>query len=280
MSTQELDAKLTAILDKVNKLDTLEAKMCSVNSKLDNLENKIDGDIKAIKTELSSITEEVNKLKRLSEYSNRTKNIIVFGIIRKDKLDIADFFMKLCNTIDINIRKYDIRRTQIFNYQSEESPMKITLISSILRNDILKNKRKLAEVPEYKNIKIKEDMPKEVREKRRSLFKHLVQYKNQGSRVLLKYDKLLIDGKLHTLEELEALEKSNTKRQRSEESSPEVFKSETDSTKTEKPDKEPIKCKQKKPRGNSLERYYPKVMQSPGSSRDSNREKVNTGQKS
>lgn len=283
MSTQGLDAKLSAILEKVNKLDTLEAKMCTFDSKLDNLENKIDGDVKNIKIELMAIKEEVNIQKRLSEYNNRTKNVIVFGIVRKNNPDIADLFTKLCNSIEINIRKYDIKRIQIINSQSGESPVKITLISSILRNDILRNKRKLSEIPDYKNIKIKEDLPKDVREKRGSLFKYLVQHKSQGSRVLLKYDKLLIDGKLHTLEELETLGKDKCKRQRSEESSPEVLPNETNIGQTRETGKKPHKSKQKKQRGNSLERYYPKIKQnvnnSPCSSRDSSKDSVNSGQK-
>lgn len=150
-------------------------------------ENKIAGDVKTIKTELMSIIEELDKQKRVDEYNNRMKIVIVFGFIRKNNPDKAAFFTELCNSLELNITKYDIKRIQIINSQSEESSVKTTFISNILRNEILKIK----------------DLPKDVRETRQGLFKHLLHYKSQGSRVLMKYHKLLIDVKLHTLETLE-----------------------------------------------------------------------------
>lgn len=60
----------------------------------------------------------------------------------------------------------------------------------------MKNKLKLAKSDEFKPIKIKDNIPKSVRDIRRELFPFMKPHWEKGNKAILRQDKLLINDHL------------------------------------------------------------------------------------
>lgn len=195
--------------------------LSTLNQRFDNLEAKTTADIDNLRTDVDLVKKELKK----STNQLLRKNLIVIGLGNPEtgeKVNLLEKFITICKEINIDIRKYDVERLIPIN----GNMTKVCLSSTILRNDILKNKKLLATTDLYKEIKIKEDFPADVRRTREKLFPYVKASKSQGLKVTYKQDKLLIEGQLFTLDMLES-GRVKVKRQRSQEDSPEAEAEET-----------------------------------------------------
>lgn len=214
-------------------MDLILAKLISMDEKIDKVEKNmidhLDGKIKELENGLSTmnqkqealerkLNEQATKITSLEEKLERDRkrnNIIVFNLNLPNK-DDKDYDNAIISQLEqaLNI---DIPQREI-NYikQIGKDPSGPTLISFTnwkMKRQILEGKYALKD---KSNIIIKEDLPANIREKRKKLSKYWQQFKNEGIKSLIKLDKLIINNKSYSLEDLEH-EEANKKRQRSEE---------------------------------------------------------------
>lgn len=242
-------------------MSTIEEKFNILLEKISGLESKLDEnrkfqeeEIKEVKLQVNELASNIHAYRQIEEKNIRKKNIIIFGLERENVIEMNNTVLKILYYITPDLRPYDIMEIIKMNYKNKNGPVLVKLNSLFLKRDIMKNKFRLMNSEEFKTIKIKEDMPKAVREVRKELFPFL---KAMGKNASLRYDKLLIDGKLYTLDDLKALDEQRFKRSRSEESSPEV-KEIRDNSRFKTPGLKVSKKEKRNnppPRSHSLDKY-------------------------
>jgi hypothetical protein len=84
--------------------------------------------------------------------------------------------------------------------------VKFTMFSKKL--EVLKNKSKLA----GSRIRVEQDYSREVREIRRELIPYLKVARSRGHKAVMKKDKLMVNGKTHSLEELKEKNEASDKK--------------------------------------------------------------------
>lgn len=264
--------KMTSIVDPQLITTKLEEILSTMNRRFDDLNAQTKRDMDIIRGEVKIVKDDFKKFSQRNDWEKRSKNLVFFGFRSNNYKESIDELINLGKEINIDIRRYDIERVIIMGPQPGNRVIKICFTSSIMRNDIFNGRWNLASSEDWKGIRIKEDLSPEVRKIRDKLFKHLQHFKQLGCRVSYRYDKLLIDGKLATLEDLESGDFSR-KRARGEESSPENDLNETVIEKVIDTPRTPKSQKKKPNRGrgggfkqegsrlrhNSLDRYYKKA---------------------
>lgn len=232
-------------------MSTIEEKFSILLEKISGLETKLDENRRFQEKEITEIKSHVNELasniqsyREREENNSRKKNIVIFGLDTEKIIDMNNTVLEILHYITTDLRPYDITEIRKMNYKNKNGPILVKLNSILLKRDIMKNKFRLMNSEVFKMIKIKDDMPKAIRDIRKELFPFM---KALGKKSSMRYDKLLIEGKLYTLEDLKILEEQRNKKGRSEESSPEV-KEIRDNTKFKPPGHKVLKKgKRKKP---------------------------------
>ncbi|RZF46619.1 hypothetical protein LSTR_LSTR002951 [Laodelphax striatellus] len=140
-----IEEKLDQILGKLQKLDALDTKVDTMNS-------HFRKEIEEIKTEILHIKQESSRNDRLSEGKDRKFNLLLFGVQSKDFFAMNDEVMKILQFLVPNSNGNFIRDLWRTNRNKEGSPVIVKLNSILIKNLILKAKRKLQEVEEFKRI--------------------------------------------------------------------------------------------------------------------------------
>lgn len=197
-----LNGKLDSVQREVNK--NTDSKFLGVQNVLREIQNEN----KDTRERVEKNEERINKLETREQLDERKVSLIVFGVQGEYLSDVMNQILLVVKEIGIDMNKYQIKRMFKLGRKkwSEEGPLKIVLTSSILRNDILKNKHK---IKSNNQIKFKEDLSKEEQQTRTKLVKFSLAAKSKGENVHMKNDKLVINGKSWTLQQLEEEEISN-----------------------------------------------------------------------
>lgn len=123
----------------------------------------------------------------------KDNNIVIFDLEEKGSSTpelLKQIQRKLKVDLDITLEDNSVNKIfrigSLNKEQNKPRPVLISFVNNWVKNDILKNKKKL------KELYITEDYSKEVLEKRKSLIGKLIEERKKGKIAYLKYDKLII----------------------------------------------------------------------------------------
>ncbi|KAL1449756.1 hypothetical protein WDU94_002234 [Cyamophila willieti] len=210
-----------------------ETKLGSVNQSIKSMDSKLDKNIVVMSRGIATITEELKSLKAEQtkqgvqieqiKQEERNTNLIFHGINQPNYQDTLTKIIEIMNSVGIQGSKYlikNIRKLGKGNWN--ELPILVSFVSNPLKIDIIRNKKTIGEL--HAGVVIKDDMSKETREARSALSKFAKMATEKGYKAVMKKDKLLVHGKMWTLEELQKDSTnsflSKPKRPREEESPP------------------------------------------------------------
>uniref|UniRef100_A0A8D8UMV1 Endonuclease-reverse transcriptase n=2 Tax=Cacopsylla melanoneura TaxID=428564 RepID=A0A8D8UMV1_9HEMI len=200
----------TITLEALN--DLLDSKLSVTNQGVKLLEDKLDQNFKIISEGMSTMKEEIIVMKEEQtkqgkqinqlEMDKRNTNIILHGIKEESYHQSLIKTMEILNGIGIQGSKYlikDLRK--LGKGKWTDCPLLVSLISVPLKIDILKNKNLIKE--KFPNVIVKDDLSKEAREKRIQLAEYSKLAHDNNLKVYMKQDKLVVNKKEWTLEELQ-----------------------------------------------------------------------------
>lgn len=190
----ELAAALNLLREQIKQdnersLELLEEKITLKINK------NIDDKFKAMQIDIESIKETQNiQEKRLDEFDKklRQRNLILFGILEEEKcyIELEELILQIINVkMEIPCEKNEIEYIgRMGKKGSKPRPIRVTFTTFGKKIVILQNKKLLEGTGAY----IKEDYPPKVLETRKLLIPELNEYRNKGTKAILKYDKLIV----------------------------------------------------------------------------------------
>lgn len=206
-SNSKIESHINVIHNNMKELEkkingNIDQKFEFINAKVETL----GSDNKEIKTTLQEQNERIEALEKKDKGIDRSLNIIIYGIKDETYPGILNQIIALLKGIDVDITKYCIKAIFKIGRKkwNEDGPVRVSFISSILRTDVMRNKHKLKN--NQNNVTIREDLSEKDRDVRNKLSTYSQYAKNKGKKVFMRYDKLVIDGKPWSLEELQELD--------------------------------------------------------------------------
>lgn len=197
------------------KLDRMEERDKRTENKLDGLQKEIQT-IKAANEQLTKenryLKLKITQQERSLEETNREikkKNIIIHGLEDQEmesELQLSEKIRVVLRDMGIKIEmeKEIVETRRLGKYRTGKTrPILAELRKWEKKMEILKGTNNLR----GKNIYIEEDYSKAMQEIRKQLIKHRNKIRTQGHHVLLRYNKLIINGDDYYLEQLEEMEK-------------------------------------------------------------------------
>ena len=164
-------------LDRIlTKLEDMDKKIGNTSQDLKELKTKLDGDFKAVNNQLDPQSSRIIQLER----QVRKRNLVLLGVpegengIQDEQAAILDLITKVmninCGSDDIE-DVYRVRRWQAD--QKQPRPICLVLNRLNLKNELYAARSTL----ESKHIRLKEDLPIEIRQQRRAWWN---QHHNKG----------------------------------------------------------------------------------------------------
>lgn len=219
------------VLEYLEKL--FDSKLEGVLKCVQETNSKIDTNTDVMQKTIGTVKEEVNNLKKQQSIQNTQienikmkecrSNLVIHGIKKPNYLESLDSIINIFDSCGIQGTKYCIKSiSKLGPGKWEDRPILVSLISNLLKIDILKNKKKIEQ--EFQ-VKLKEDLPQNIRSTRKELAAFSKLAIDNKIKCYMKMDKLMVHGKLWSLEELKQdISNSflNPKRPREEDNSPEL----------------------------------------------------------
>lgn len=158
--------------------------------------------IEELKSRLNTLEEEnlnlKNKIENL-ETRDKKNNIIVFGINKpEDTLSPQYICQKLNHLLDIDLTELDLNNAYPLG-NSENSPIKVEFVRYLKKDTVLQNCHKLKGT----NISISHDLTFKQRSENKTLRRHLQLARQNEDTCYIKKNKLYVNGKSYTPQELE-----------------------------------------------------------------------------
>ncbi|KAL3284877.1 hypothetical protein HHI36_019014 [Cryptolaemus montrouzieri] len=182
----------------------LALKIETLNRKIQNLES-----------ENTVLKERIETL----EQKNNKKNLVVFGIPNTGGKISEDFICEeIGRLLDVDVAKSDISDVYTLG-KSDNSPVKLELVSYLKKKTILTNTKKL----KNSNVVISNDLTPHQREIQKVLRVHLKRIRETSNKkCFIRGDRLIVDGTSYTLDRLDGLDFGGDSgiRRRSEPSTP------------------------------------------------------------
>lgn len=218
----------TMFNQNIQSLDTkMQGHVSSINNNMVELERNINGNIdqkfQVMNNKVETLHAENQELKETLEKQNnrietleskdkgidRSVNIVIYGVKDQYYHGVLNKIIQTVRGIEVDITKYCVKGIFKIGRKkwNEDGPVRVSFISNILRNDIMRNKHKLKN--NQNGIYIREDLSESDRNTRSKLLTYSLEAKTQGKKVFMKNDKLVIDGKTWSLQELEELSNRN-----------------------------------------------------------------------
>lgn len=190
-------------------------KLGSFNETIEHLQQKIQNQDDTICTLQRKVLEQ--------EIAEKKRNLILYNIVEneKSKEELVSSIIDLIGTkLNIDISKKDIDFLyRIGKKNNNKRPIVIGLTTLALKETILRNKNSLNE----DNIRISEDFPETIREKRRELTPVVNSLYEKGFKVHMIRDQLIVNGEKWSLEKaIETVNGLSNKRSSSDLSPPET----------------------------------------------------------
>lgn len=158
------------------------------------INNNIDEKFKMMEAKTLQLEQQLEQqqisIDRL-EKEVRRKNLIIFGVEETEHnyRDLHQLVLDIINNdMGVVCQKEEIDNTQRIGKRNDKCrPILISLTTTWKKIEILKKKKTLDNLPVY----IKEDFPKRVLQKRKELQEQLKNERDQGKKVVLRYDKII-----------------------------------------------------------------------------------------
>lgn len=209
-----------------------DSKLAVLNTNIKDIDKKLDKNTALLKKGLTSVVEDLKSVKEeqqkqassieiLQKEASNT-DIIIYGLKQENYPDTVSKILSILETVGITITKYCIRNIRKLGKGNwNETPVLVSLSSGLLKSDIMKKKKDISENYQ-EEISIREALTKEVRERRKLLKEFSDQAKANNIKTYMRQDKLMIEGKAWTLEDLQKDIKktflNNNKRSREDDS--------------------------------------------------------------
>uniref|UniRef100_A0A8D8QKT1 Uncharacterized protein n=1 Tax=Cacopsylla melanoneura TaxID=428564 RepID=A0A8D8QKT1_9HEMI len=190
------------------KLDDMEK---NINKNTDTQIGNLSNQIAHLSKENEATKEKVNthetriesleKQNKSKESMERNGNIIMYGIKEENYGNARSKVVEILKFLDPEINRFCVKGMFKLGKGgwNAEGPIKVILISPMVKNDIMRLKHKL----KVSEIRITEDLSPEARETRKSLAQYSLAEKDKGNKVFMRGETLVINGKAWTLEQLE-----------------------------------------------------------------------------
>lgn len=237
------------------KFNILIEKITGLETKLDENNRYHEKEINQMKSQINELSSNMENYRKREENNTRRKNIIIFGLEEEKPTEMNKMVLTVLQFITSDLRTYDVIDVKKINFKNKNGPILVKLNSIFLKRDIMRNKYKLMKSEEFKQIKIKDDMPKEVRSIRKELYPFMKAQWEKGNKASLRYDKLLINDKIYCLEELQSQDTFRNKRERSEDVEKEMLIKNKYKISEQRPKEKKIKDTKTHHRSVSLDRY-------------------------
>jgi hypothetical protein len=189
-----------------------------INGKLDTLNKKFDIkviEIEKLKWENQTLKETVGiqeqRIEQL-EKQYREKKLIIHGIKEENNESVETLRRKIEDIMkNIGVTRQnqnDIVEVRRIGKQMErkDRPIQLEMLTVEKRNEIFRKKKQL----KGRDIWIKEDLPEQVRQHRRDLFKVVQEERRKGNTAYFAYNKLIVNGKIYN-EEMEDMDTEQEK---------------------------------------------------------------------
>lgn len=174
--------------------------------------NRINESQLQARKEIVLLKEENEKLKTENETKNdrikrieremRAKNAVINGILEdNDEMDLNESIRQIIiDKLEIDCKKEDIESVRRIGIKGQYSrPIHVKFQNESVRNNIMKNKKKL----KGSNIYIDEDYTQEIREERKILREVLKKEKQEGKNAYIKYNKLISNKEVYTIKDVD-----------------------------------------------------------------------------
>lgn len=190
------------------KID-IESSRNELRNIIEACETRILLKFETLKSRITELEKENNQLKdkvELLEISSRKNNIVIYGLDATRNKTISSVCEKINALLHIKLIDADIDGIAILG-NSEKSPIKVEFVSFQKRQLVFQNVKKLKQT----NVYISPDLTKKQLESRKILRKHLLRIRTNSSSThcYIKGNKLFINYKPYTIEELECGEIDN-----------------------------------------------------------------------
>lgn len=197
---------MEAMLDRKNQI--LEKKINNnTDTQMAALHNQIVEITKDNETTKSTVKVHEERLVNIEKKNNtqdsieRNSNIIIYGVQENNYGEVLRKIIEILKELVPETTKYHIKGLIKLSKGgwNTNGPIKVNLISNILKNDIMRSKHKL----QGRELRIAEDLSIENREIRKKLAPYSLAEKNKGNKVFMRKDTLVINGRTWTLNELQ-----------------------------------------------------------------------------
>lgn len=194
--------KLSASQSQLEK--TVSSKMAEISDVLRTIQEQ-SAQIKDIHADLSTLKEEFYfQQKRLDDLEDRSRrrNLVIFGFTEPDREDLADLRTRVVDGIfkeKLGVTVASVERVHRIGKKQSNRPRPVILNFYDYNEKmlVLKNCSKL----KGSSISISHDYCRATLDKRKKLWGHAKEYKVQGRRVSLDYDKLRVDEDTYVWDE-------------------------------------------------------------------------------
>lgn len=194
--------------------------LSELSARIERLERKIqekDEEMQSLKNELENKNDKTVEL----QFESKKRNILLFKVNEREvgPTSLRNIVVDLIKrTADPTFSEVDVDCVYRLGARGGISrPIKVELQRSSKRNFLLSHKKKFTE----KNISIAEDLPKEVIDFRKPLYKVADNLRRSGRRVQFKKNKFIVDGVEWNCSQIKtALESGCTQIQRASEEVP------------------------------------------------------------
>ena len=194
------DANTATILGAINQLEG------RLSNRLGNMERKFDTQLQAMSEDMQALKKENEQLKKQvedlssatkhQEDKDRKKNLIFYGIPGSHGESNQECETKIRQSITQDIKLdgskmliSEVRRMKS-NKGASPKPVLVKLVNTNDRWNILDKSKNI----DSDTIKVKADLPPEIRHTRKRLAPYFQQALNEGKNVSVKWDKLVVDG--------------------------------------------------------------------------------------
>lgn len=187
-------------------IDEIQQNRSELKNAIDASEARIQLRIEESNTKIRQLEAENTTLKNTIEKLNRqliSNNIIIFGL-NKERYEISFEYLhgELKSLLGVEVSENQIKNISCLGSQ-KNCPVKIELVSKFTKRKIFANCKNLKGT----NISISNDLTAQQRKDLAVLKKHLKKYRQNGNKQsFIKGNKLVIEGREFTIEELLEIE--------------------------------------------------------------------------
>lgn len=199
----------------LKKLSEMDVKL----DKLDSMDRKLEQSLKSmekLKAENNELRKQIKKQEERIDILEREcmkKKVVIYGMKEGGEESETELDTKIIQTmklLSIELQGQDIVDARRLGKREHgrERPVQIEVKTMRIRNNILREKKKLKEV--HADIWIEEAFPKKVMEQRRELIKYVKEKRAKGKKAYVKYNKVVMSEGVYSMETLKVMENRQT----------------------------------------------------------------------